>query len=397
MKKNIAIICSYPMPVGMAASTRIMAYSKGMVENGSEVTVFSYVPSGYLYSSDSKDEDVYEGVAYCYPFRKKRFKNRFLHFLEIIWSIFLTKRRLKTESKKQKIDVIIISNDNPFILLLFSKIARKLNSKSIFIFDEYPIPIRRYLKSKIPNWKRKMYKMSLKRLDGYISMTDNLLTYYNSIIPKPSLLLVSIIDIDRFTLKGFASPKISDTEIRITYMGNMELSKDNIDNIIRAFAITSTHSTLKLKLELFGAPSKKDKSYLINLINDLELKDSVMLKFAKFEEVPMILKNSHILVSSQPNTKRAQGGFPTKLGEYLATGNPTLVTDVGEISKFVENNVNVFLAHTEDPIAFSNKLDYILNNYSQAKIIARKGKELIKEKYSARMVTKNIIEFVNQI
>ena len=43
---KIAIICSYPLPYGMAATTRIFSYSKGLVALGADVEVISYMPSG---------------------------------------------------------------------------------------------------------------------------------------------------------------------------------------------------------------------------------------------------------------------------------------------------------------------------------------------------------------
>ena len=38
---NIGIICKYPIPYGMAATTRIFSYSKGLLECGDKVDVWS--------------------------------------------------------------------------------------------------------------------------------------------------------------------------------------------------------------------------------------------------------------------------------------------------------------------------------------------------------------------
>src|SRR5690554_3358648 len=263
---KIAVICSYPLPTGMAATTRIMAYSKGLVEKGSEVDVYSYIPSGNVYSSSNENLGTIDGINYCYPLRKKRFKNRFLHIIESILSIIISYNKIYKIGKEKKYDAIIISNDNPLILYLFSRIADKIDAKSIFIFDEYPIPIRKHLKTEIPNWKRKLYKLSLKKTNGYISMTNNLLNYYNDILIKPSTLLTSITDIDRFTLENINYPKIDEERIRITYMGNMELSKDNVDNIIKAFGILNSKYKNTV-LQLYGSPSNETMIILKSIIN----------------------------------------------------------------------------------------------------------------------------------
>lgn len=42
---NIGIICKYPIPYGMAATTRIFSYSKGLLECGDKVDVWSIAPN----------------------------------------------------------------------------------------------------------------------------------------------------------------------------------------------------------------------------------------------------------------------------------------------------------------------------------------------------------------
>ncbi|WP_324721862.1 glycosyltransferase [Salinimicrobium sp. HB62] len=393
MIKRIGIVCSYPIPEGMAATTRIMAYSKGIVQQGAKVDVFSYVPSGESFSSSYNNEGFFQGVFYCYPFRRKRLKNRFLHKAESIYSIALTLRAIRRRNYQEPYEAIIISNDNPFILYCFSKFAKSIGTKSIFIFDEYPIPIRKYLKNNISYLKTLGYKFTLKNVDGYITMTQNLANFYCKLKPKPFFLVSSITDIDRFT----KTPELpASKKKRITYMGNMELSKDNVDNIIRAFAFLASKRD-DIELYLYGNPTPQDKKYLINLSKTLRVESKVFFGFAEFNKVPDLLANSQILVSSQPKTKRAEGGFPTKLGEYLATGVPVLLTNVGEISKFVKHKEHVFFSNPEDPEDFANELQWILANYSFAKEVGSRGKEVVLKKYSHITAGKGILNFIKYL
>ena len=43
------------------------------------------------------------------------------------------------------------------------------------------------------------------------------------------------------------------------------------------------------------------------------------------EVMPQILTDASILALARPNNVQSQNGFPTKLGEYLATGNPVAI------------------------------------------------------------------------
>lgn len=82
--------------------------------------------------------------------------------------------------------------------------------------------------------------------------------------------------------------------------------------------------------------------------------------YVSYTEVPTILNEADVLVSSQPDTVRASGGFPTKLGEYLMTAKPVLCTEVGEIAEYFVNKKEVYLAIPGSPEDFADKLSYIL-------------------------------------
>jgi glycosyltransferase involved in cell wall biosynthesis len=178
-------------------------------------------------------------------------------------------------------------------------------------------------------------------------------------------------------------------------MGNFELKKDNVDNIIKAFAVVASKYE-NLDLHLYGKEEEDVPRSIKNLILKLGLGSRVILKGKiSSEKVPKVLRNAVVLVSSQPNTKRAEGGFPTKLGEYMATEVPILLTDVGEIASYVENCKHVYFAKPESPKDYAKQLDYILSNYDSAKKVAANALELVKMKYDCKVVGRNLIQFLD--
>lgn len=396
---RVAILCCYPIPYGMAATTRINAYSKGLTIAGDKVDVWSLIPTGNRFNSDTaKDMEIVDSVRYQYVFRRKKANNKLLHIIEIFISYLLLPYKIYNEHKEEQYDVVVASTDNPFALLYFSLIKKIIRCRLLFIFDEYPIPIRKFLKSRLPKWKIQMYQQVLKKYNGYIAMTQNLLNFYQAICNKPGTIVSTIIDTDRFTAPSNHSNINKTTPtfpIKITYLGNMELSKDNVDNIIQAFALSKYKE--KCKLYLYGTPTPKDKEMLLSIINQNHLTDKVVFDYVDFKNVATVLKSSHILVSSQPDTVRASGGFPTKLGEYLASGTPVLLTDVGEIGKYFKHNEHLFLSKPNDPIDYANKLDYIIDNYDFAKSIAENGRKEIEQNYSHIIAGLTIHNFIKTL
>ena len=308
----------------------------------------------------------------------------------MIYSLSVLGIKLYKRSKKQSYDIFIVSSDNVFVLLYMSLFNILVKKKLVFIFDEYPIPIRVKLKEKIPTWKIFAYRIILKHYSGYISMTDSLLNYYKNIVDKPGALISSITDISRFeNIKKIPSEKPN----KIVYMGNMELAKDNVDNILNAISILRD-DRYNFHLYLYGNPNAKDKKVLESIIEQKNLKEYVTFGFAQFTDVPIILSQADILVSSQPVTVRANGGFPTKLGEYLMSGTPVLLTDVGETSQFFKNGVHMYFAEPESPIDFADKLKFIIDNYNIALSVAAKGKKCIEDIYSHTAAGKKLHNFL---
>ena len=397
------IISIYSFPNGLAATNRIIAYSKGLLSNGVSIDVLITHPTDQ--NNNNKElllkNGIYQGINFKYV--TKRYKNKykiiraFLHLsrLRSFIGYLFTAREIIINNRKRPYDSILVSNDRIFFLFFYIIISKIIKTKLIFVFDEYPTPIRHKLKDNIPWIKKYSYTIILRWVDGYVSISNKLKCFYNNLYSRPTLVLPMIIDTSRF--KNITCKLNNPSNGYICYMGNMELSKDNVDIIIVAFSkISNFHP--KINLQLYGQPTTQNLNYLTNLVKGLNLSHRIFFKgIVPNHEVPNILQQSLILVSSQPETLRASGGFPTKLGEYLASGTPTLITNVGENSKYVKENIHLYFSPPNDIEMYASKLNYILNNYGQAKLVANNGKIFIENNYSHKYVGKKMKDFINKL
>ena len=393
---RVAVLCNYPFPEGLAATTRIRTYLKGLAEIGVEVDVFVYNPTT-AYCSDPKYPDngsTEEGIQYHYPNGRKFGKSKLSRIIGIkLYNKIRTCYCIYRESKRKKIDFLFIANDYLSLLYLAIPFCHLIRIAPIFITDEYPEPIRIFLKNKIPRWKKYAYNFILLHVKGAVFMTESLERYFNLSGRIPTHVMPTITDTSRFSdcLQMPIERKY------LCYMGNMELSKDNVDNIIEAFARICDRYP-KVDLHLYGSPAAADRMKIETLIVRKELSTRVFLKGrVDFFMVPNILYNAIILVSSQPDTKRAEGGFPTKLGEYLATGKPVLLTDVGEISRYIQNEVHAYIVPPEDPEAYAVALSQILDNYASALAVGETGRKYLYNTFDYRIISRNLLRFLNRV
>lgn len=394
--KRIGILTFWDFPSGMAPTTRIIAYSKGLIANNCTVNV-------YLFARVFKDElkraemsGEVEGIKYRYLHRFQTIgrTNRFIRYadelvlrVKIVWHIF-------RENLSSNFDYFLCSFDSINDLSAYSNLLDRFRFKKIFVADEFPIPIRGEMKDRVPEDLLQEYRKLHRNFSGRILMTEALKNFYNSNLDiKPTFILNTIVDAARFQIK---MDRNSDVKI-ICYMGNMDLTKDNVDIIISAFSLLD-YKHYQVELHLYGKPSAKDREIIESQINKLNLEKYVHLKGrASYNEVPEILMKSHILVNSQPNTQRAKGGFPTKLGEYLLTGVPSIFTDSGDIATYVLDGVHAHLVGPERPDLYAGKLRYVLENYALAQSVASAGRDFVLEEFDSKNQTEKLLNFLDKV
>jgi glycosyltransferase involved in cell wall biosynthesis len=183
----------------------------------------------------------------------------------------------------------------------------------------------------------------------------------------------------------------------ITYCGKLEGDKDGVSILIKSFSLIYKEFPY-VKLQILGSlNTRKTRERLYKMVEDLKIKDRVIFKgFVNRDLIPEFLCNSDILALARPANKQAEGGFPTKLGEYLATGNPVVVTKVGEISDFLIDNKNAFLSDPDSPEKFADKLREAITNINTTNI-GLEGKKLVYHEFHYLTQAKVLEKFISDI
>ena len=178
---RVSVVCTYPFPQGLAATTRIISYLKGLNKEGIDTDVFIYRPTElYNNKSNYPPRGFYQGIQYIYPKTRTYSRYKLIRGLKRYYYYIITCINIWKENKKKKIDFLLISNDFLNILFLFTFFAKLIKIRPVFITDEYPMPIRVYLKKDIPIWKKILYKLILSYEDSFIFMTNKLNNFFLS-------------------------------------------------------------------------------------------------------------------------------------------------------------------------------------------------------------------------
>ena len=111
------------------------------------------------------------------------------------------------------------------------------------------------------------------------------------------------------------------------------------------------------------------------------------------EQMPLMLKNAEALVLARPDNIQAKYGFPTKLGEYLLSGNPVVVTRVGDIPQFLKDGESAYVAEPGNVEEIALKIIEALTSHEAPKIGLR-GAEVAMREFNSETESKKIIKFI---
>jgi glycosyltransferase involved in cell wall biosynthesis len=390
---KIVFLRAYDFPLGGAPQNRLLGVCRGLINEGHEVEVHQYAPAKLDLPLNHEPNQVYKSVQiFNHAWRWSPSSNKVSQVLGLLTGYFSTIVALLKSNRNSKIDFIFMNVEKNIYIFPIYILSRLFNAKLGRDLNEYPSFI---LKPEAYSKIQVKYNMltNYKWFDVLFIMTNFLKEYYKKLAKSNVriLLLPMTVDIERF-------PESSKDFIKsnyITYCGDLSQSKDGVLTLIQSFALMKDEF-INLQLRLIG--HNKDKKYMNLLQQQIlqsEISDRVLLTgFINPEDVPAELYKSRLLVLARPDNIQAQGGFPTKLGEYLATGIPVVVTKVGELPLYLKDEVNAFMAEPNNILSFKDAIRRALINPNLSQTVGHNGRMTALKYFSHSEQGKMISKFL---
>lgn len=363
MNKRIIYLGLSGFPKGLAAIQRQLLISKSLVEQGWDVLVLNSKP---VHSLDStvQDSGIFEGVRYHYLHGSKRpssfWKRNILKLYRPIEEFCF----IKKESKNQRIDAAIISNRNLILEnIWYFFLSRLFNFKLIInLVEDYSDRDNRTLLRKVNDALFNKYGLIF--CDGFLPISDYIIKK-NKGFNKPFLYTPVIVDSSKFIVNFKYQYKKS-----FVYCGSVSYI-DSINFIIDSFELIS-NSDVELILILNGEKSNFDrisdkikqssKSRLIKILTQLP-----------YNELVRIYSTALALILPLFDTVQDKARFPHKLGEYLASQNPVVTANIGEVGRFIEDKKNGIFYDVNNKEDLSSKLEWVISHQELSAEIGMRG------------------------
>ena len=270
-----------------------------------------------------------------------------------------------------------------------------INRRNLYLEEnEYPMFIQD--EKKIHSYIRLiLHNFIVKRCAGIFVISNKLREYYKKIGVKSDRVHVINMTVDD---SRFIEVEKQIVEPYICYCGTVSNIKDGVDILLESFGIIADEFP-NMKLYILGnRPFRNDNERNNAIIEKYGIRKRVYMPGpVSSNDMPQYLTNAKVLVLARPDNRQAAYGFPTKLGEYLMTGNPVVVTKVGELEEFLEHGKSCFFAEPNNAIDFAEKLKWILLHPTEAKEIGANGRKVAKISFNYKIEGEKIVNTVFRV
>ena len=389
---KVAILTLASFPEGLAITNRVFYYAKGLKENGIEVKVYVVKPTEVIGKIANKETSGSSGgVDFQYTVKNTVRSRSFLarRYWDIMGPFFAAFRVIRGEYDS----AILVSSDSFYHAFLFKFIFAIAGIK--FGIERTELMFHAKKTAGIFKLLNKFFAWTVyKNLDVFYTISYVLQDDYKKYVSKntPVVLIPVIVD-----EKDIYRPEVPRTD-NIIYTGPLVQRKDGILFIIESFNTIAAEFP-NVNLIMTGDINMTwDKDKIQKLVEASPYKNRMVFKgFVTRKEMVELLNSAAALVLAKPTGDQSDTCFPTKLGEYLSSANPIVVTRTGEIPLYLEDGKNAYIAEPDSVESFTQKLRELYNDRKKAKEIGEEGRRLAMSKFNYVEISKKVIESLGSV
>lgn len=281
-------------------------------------------------------------------------------------------KRICRQKKKGKNIVYYYSNFGLPEAILFSLLKYKSFYIIIDITEDSRLFSRKISKLNI------LYKLTNNYIEKYIRhfvsgavvISDHLYKYLRLLIKnKDSVLKIPVsVDFDKYEDRKFHGTRGTVT----AFYGGAYGLKDGVEEVIEAFNVLSL-SIENIRLILVGQPERECKVKLLLLLKNLNNPKISYKGYVSSKQYHKLIHECDILIVPRRNVPYALGGYPFKLGEYMATGNAVLCSSIKEVREMFADTELCFYNPDNKKDLQKQMLSLIVNRNLRCRI-GRNGK-----------------------
>jgi glycosyltransferase involved in cell wall biosynthesis len=383
---KIAFYLNEPYPNGMACTKRVHLYAKGLIALGNNVKII--IPRATENSKFVENKTIkgkYEGVNYeyasnstirSYSFFKRRIQDIFAFFKSLKLIIGF------------KPDIVLFVGNSFFHILGLYVLKKIYKWKLLREKSEVPFSHKPFLSDVDKFTLIFIYNL----FDGLIVISESLKGFF-----QQELNINCRYHITPILVEEIDDGVESNISNNIVYTGSLLERKDGIISLIKAFS-KITKQFPELRLVMTGNLNKtNDRERILCSIREEGIESKIEFTgYISEKELKVLTSSARVLILAKPKNRQNKYNSATKVGEYLLTGQPVILSKEDTAREFLIDGIDVFMV---DPSVdqLAKKLSYVLTYYNEALKVGNQGRETAIRKFNFLCQTKNINVFLNSI
>ena len=324
----------------------------------------------------------------------------------LMWTMFM----LKTAILSRRMTWIFNGPALSFSIVI--PILRLLGIKTCYVdvdlFWAIHNPIEGSYKKLIKKIVSKVALFVIARSANHILLggTGMLVSYFKNIAPNAHISQAwPPTDIELFSSgnrsKGRKKYNI-DEGINLIVYGGSVCAREGIHILLKAF---STVVLTDPSSHLFIAGKIPPEGYLpwleygvidfIDMVDKLGITNNTTFSgMLEKEDLIDMFNAADILVMPKVDHPFNAAAMPIKVGEYLATANPLVSSNICDIDKYFEDGKNILLVEPNNSKSLSEKILWVYNNKKVSKIIGKEGFKKAVEMFDYSCWTNTLLKLI---
>lgn len=379
MKKyDLIVVSAEPFPFGHAATNRMLSYLTGLAKK-KDILYLCLASPSFSDSPNKEKKGCFSGIYFQYMTNPiiNHHRNLLLRALSLFWRYCLVFLLLILFYKAKSILIYSSKKQLTTVVQAACKIKRTPLYRDI-------TELIGYNDCKKKNNIAKM-KTNLASYSGLITISQGIYNYFDNIPIEKKFLLPVLVDISRF--EGH-----TDSENYFFCCSGANLERDGLLDCLNGFLLFNNNT----------------KGYTFEIATYLDINNPYHIKCKEIidshsdvihylgalpaYEIPTKMSHATALMLT-PHSNYQTKGFPTKLGEYLASGTPTICSSIDDLMDVVSCKT-AYIVEPNAPDMIAKALLKIVNNPKEASIIGSNGRQLMINKYTISSYEERLINFL---
>jgi glycosyltransferase involved in cell wall biosynthesis len=295
------------------------------------------------------------------------------------------------------VDAVLLYSSARAAAAFFDRVSRSVGAT--YIVDLCEMPYHEMAPGPEREARQERYGRSVVgRFDLVVAISRYLADYAARFLRPGAETVILPIMVDCDEYRSDAPPN-ADPRL-VTYVGMLNEKKDGVVSLMTAFSRVARDFP-DVNLRLVGDSEDTRISNVPEfrrLAEDLDIADRVEFTGqVRRDDVRRYLREASVLVLARPSSQQADAGFPTKLGEYLASGRPAVVTRTSDIAEYLTDGRSAYLVPPDDVGALAEKLGEALADPDRAATVGAAGRRVAEERFDYRVATGVLVEALRRL